>query len=869
MPPVVAAIGTALTTVGGLTIGKIAIGKFILQVGSSLLLSAASRALSPNQSSATDLQGRNISVRQPVAPREMVYGTVRKGGIIVYMDQYGPKTEYVHMVIVLAGHSVESIGTIYFDGIPAVSATQTDSEGIYEAGGYVVYGRWVGFVDAVEKAYGMQTTNPFPILAGTGPKWGPNHILQGCAAVAIRLNLDPNAFPNGIPAISFDVQGKNDILDPRTGARGLTNNPALCVADYMAMPENLGGMGAAIGVEGGIDSATLIESANICDETVGDENRYSADGVVTLEGSARRSIIQSLLTSMAGSAVYRGSKWYILAGAYRAPDICIGPDDFDEKSFDLQTRRPMRDNYSCVRGQFISPENDWQPDDFPAYKSAVYIAEDNGIENWLDISLPFTKSAIMAQRLAKIALEKQRRQMSVSFSGKLPLFKATAGDTVAFNFPVFGIENKPFDVESVSLSGDGESGARLELVLRETSPLIYEWGATEEQIYAAAPRTNLPSAFDIDPPFNIQATESLYAASIGQGVRARVTLTWSGSPSINAAEYEAQFKLSGSNTWLPAGVVFETILQINDFKDGVYDFRVRARSRVGVVSDYSTITQVIYGLTAPPLQLQNLSIYSISGIALLQWDQTQDLDVFIGGDILIAHSTSASPTWANASEIRKVSGSENGASVELMQGAYLIRARDSVGNLGPISVVYSSASTALPFSPLGFLQEDNEFSGEKDGTAVYGNAIILDSSLDLWASPDLWAEPDLWVGGEVVSGGIYNFSSVLDLGAVKSVKMRRDVEFDGLRLNFDLWGITNLWAESDLWGSAPDTDVAVDIAITNDDPDLSPVWSDWFRVTVTEVAARGVKARAILTTGSPRTTPIVTRLRIYTEEVTI
>jgi hypothetical protein len=73
----------------------------------------------------------------------------------------------------------------------------------------------------------------------------------------------------------------------------------------------------------------------------------------------------------------------------------------------------MSSNFNGVRGQFVSPENDWQPDDFPAYASDVYLAEDGGERKWRDISLPFTISAAMAQRLAKIELERARRQMTV------------------------------------------------------------------------------------------------------------------------------------------------------------------------------------------------------------------------------------------------------------------------------------------------------------------------------------------------------------------------------------------------------------------------------------------------------------------------
>jgi hypothetical protein len=204
-----------------------------------------------------------------------------------------------------------------------------------------------------------------------------------------------------------------------------------------------------------------------------------------------------------------------------------------------------------------------------------------------------------------------------------------------------------------------------------------------------------------------------------------------------------------------------------------------------------------------------------------------------------------------------------------MQGTYIIRAMDSMGIMGPVSSVSTDAATALEFSPLGFLQEDDEFSGDKDGVAEYGGALILTGSDDIWSYADIWAVPDLWTGGEVVSGGIYDFSSVLDLSAVKSVKVRKKVEYEGLVLDADIYAIPDVWAVDDIWGTDPNTGVTVEIAKTNDDPSGSPTWSSWFPLTVTEFKARGIKARAILTTTNPLATPRVTMLRVYTEEVAI
>src|SRR5690606_10937704 len=185
------------------------------------------------------LQARTVTVREPVVPRDMVYGRARKGGVITFLHASGPKDQYLHLVIVLAAHRVKSIGAVWFDGEMAVSA------------GAIVQGRWAGKI-SVEKRLGAEDQAAFTSLMANAPtKWTAAHRLAGCAALYLRLTYDADAFPGGIPNITVDLEGKDDILDPRTGLRGYSENPALCLADYLAHAAF--GIGAGIGAADGIE----------------------------------------------------------------------------------------------------------------------------------------------------------------------------------------------------------------------------------------------------------------------------------------------------------------------------------------------------------------------------------------------------------------------------------------------------------------------------------------------------------------------------------------------------------------------------------------------------------------------------------------
>lgn len=842
-------IVSAVTAIAGAISGVLAaggIGAALVRLGGTLLLSYASQALMPKPKVA--LQARTVTVREPVVPRDMVYGRARKGGVITFLHSSGAKDQFLHLVIVLAAHRVKSIGAIWFDGEMAVSA------------GGNVQGRWAGKI-ALEKRLGAADQTAFASLMANVPgKWTAAHRLASCAAIYLRLTYDPDAFPSGIPNISVDLEGKDDILDPRTGLRGYSENPALCLADYLA--QSAYGVGAALGAADGTDADCVIEAANICDEMVplasgGSERRYSCNGVVSLAESPK-TIIEGLLSAMAGRCAVQGGTWRIHAGAYRVPEVTLTADDVRAGGLVLATRVSQSANFNAVRGQFVSPENDWQPDDFPAFASAVCLAEDGGERKWRDLSLPFTISAAMAQRLAKIELERARRQMTVKLAGKLAAWRAGVGETVMLSYARWGFEAKPFEVQGVSLdltaSGDG---ALLlpELVLRETSPLVYDWSASEEAIYAAAPRTSLPGPADVPAPGTPHLAEEMYETRSGTGVRTLIRASWTEAPSDFVREYQIRARrvldkdnLPTGEDWITLGRTDQTSWEIRDVKPGRWEVAVKSLSVIGVSSPYVSAEIEILGLTAPPAALDSLTIQTAGGLAILKWLPSSDLDVRIGGRIVIRHSGALTATWATSTSMDEVAGSDAVALVPLKPGTYLVRARDNSGNLGPVASVVTKGAQVLPFAPVMSLAADPGWIGDKINVVVDGAALKLD---------DISAE------------GIFTFPVGMDFGALRRVRLRSEIDVAALNLGGlfdDRLALIDSWLDVDDTDGA-EIDVIVEARSTDDDPAGVPVWSGWSRLDSSEDEVRAVELRARLSSASPDYNVLVSKLRIHAEEV--
>jgi hypothetical protein len=434
----------------------------------------------------------------------------------------------------------------------------------------------------------------------------------------------------------------------------------------------------------------------------------------------------------------------------------------------------------------------------------------------------------------------------------------------------WGLAAKPFEVQGLTLQLTGSEQPELvpDLVLRETSPLVYDFDASEAAVYAAAPRTTLPSAFDIPAPGGLVISESLYATRDGGGVKALVRLDWLPSASAFVSEYVVALKPAGGE-WIERGRTSDLMFEVFDVDPGIQGFRVKAVSVLGVSSPWVTIEQEVYGLGAEPVAITGATLQAAGGLAIIKWDLHADLDVRIGGAIVIRHTTSEAATWAGSVSMERANGAQTNTALPLKPGTYILRAQDSGGRLGPAVSVATSGAQVVAFSSVGFLQADTAYSGTKDGTVAVDGVLRLAAVLpiDDWGLIDGLGPVDT-IGG-IVPDGIYNFASGLDLGSVKVVRLRSDIALTAVDI-FDL--IDARENNIDEWPAfdgvdGGEVDVVMEVRVTPDDPEASPIWSYWSRVDNTEITARGIQSRARLSSTDNSFTPAVTRLRLYADEV--
>ena len=856
--------GASATTVAflGSFVGRIIITAALALVSNALM----PKPKTPSMSSMDGIQGREENFPDNLAVRNIVYGRVQTTGPVIYAETTN-SNQYLHMVVPVAGHEIESFDEFYFDD----ELLTLDGSGNVTAPSK--------FANKARILTHLGTTNQAAdatLIAESNGLWTANHTLSGLAYFYVRLNFDQDAFPNGRPVIKTVIKGKK-VYDPRTTTTAFSSNTALCLLDYLQ--NSTYGLGADASE---VNMTSFSAAANICDEDValaagGTENRYETHGVVLTDASPKN-ILENLLTSCAGTIFYSSGIWNMKVAAYSSPTVTITDDDM-RGPINVTTKHSRRDNFNLVKGVFVSPDQNWQATDFPAIKSSVFETDDNNIQSALDLTLPFTISSPMAQRIAKIALYRQRQQIGLTLKCKLTAFQIEVGDVIMLTNTRYGFSAKPFEVMNYQFAVEGEAEAPIygvDLMLQETSASVYDWNAEETAI--ELDNTSLPNYSLIDPPVMTISDE---LRSINQEV-VTVMLVNLASSNQFITEYEVDFKKTTDTAYTSAGKSSGTKFEILKVEDGVsYNVRSKAISFLGVVSDLSTAIYQVVGKTAPPSDVTDLSINSIGGSSILTWTPVTDLDL---SHYKVRYSQATTgATYQNAVDlVDKVSRPANSVIVPSKTGTYFVKAVDKLNYVSANSaeiVLQTNIADVEDLNAIVTLTENSAFSGTKTNVVKITESgisfIQLDTSINFDSTAGNFDDAfGLFDGGQntITTSGFYDFTNYFDLG--DKYTSRVTANFNNIRIDYvDLFDSASGdfdQREGLFDGTATafdDTSVNLQVATTDDDPAASPVWSDFRAFVVGDYSARALKFRAHLTSLYGGSTPSITDLAVTIDMV--
>ena len=714
-------------------------------------LSMVSRALMPTPNLGQNLAGRSVTVRQPDVTRKIVYGQARIGGAIVYLVSTGPKNEYLHLVMTVAGHEIESFEEMWFNDD---KVWDRDTGFADDYGTYVLFNQYLGNQTTVD-----------PVLDAASAQWTSAHVLNGVAYAMVRLKYDVNQFAQGLPNISFVIKGKK-VYNPITDVTEWTQNPALCVYDYLL--DSRYGLAES---PSNVNLAALTSAVNLCDQLVAESNnqiRYTLDGVVD-SANSRKENIESMLSAMGGSLVYSGGQYFIAGSSYVAPTITID-ESVMVGSITVSTKKSRRELYNGVKGVFLNAEEDYTVADYPAQISSDYAVAD-GDPVYLDMGLAFTTNQVRAQRLAKLALLKSRQQTTINVPCNLAALKFKAGDNINISNTRLGWTNKPFQILGYTLNASSDGSIVVDVSAIETSAELYDWQSSDEKDYLSAGELSLYDGKTTVAPASVTATPYTFLAADGT-VESGLDVSFPESNDAFVEHYRVEWK-TGASEYQSTIVKFGPVRLTNLISDALYNVRVIAVNQLKVDSlPVSTVATTIVDNTAPNVPTGMSATGGFKSIKV-KWTNPTALD--LSHVNIKSHPTNVE---GSATALGSISG-ESFVDVNLDTNVtryYWLQSVDftgnqsawaAVGSATTVSTALSSADHDIPsfyrISKTGSTAPTVAQFLAEAGRAAKNNDIVI--TTDTSVSPNLtygwvyngsaWvAEANFFSGNMIVSGTI-------------------------------------------------------------------------------------------------------------------
>ena len=282
-----------------------------------------------------------------------------------------------------------------------------------------------------------------------------------------------------------------------------------------------------------------------------------------------------------------------------------------------------------------------------------------------------------------------------------------------------------------------------------------------------------------DAPSNIAGDERIIV--LGDRAVSKLIVSW--QPVAGVSQYSLKHKFDNGS--FQTTIVQSPIFEIFDTELGTYEFEVYSYNAFFEPSvEPTTLSFDAVGKTAVPADVTGLLVEPVSDQLLrLRFNQSTDVDVLHGGNVVVRHSnlTNGTGTFTNSVDIiPRLPGSVSETLVPAIDGEYILKFRDDGGRLssGEASVVVTNPD---PFPKLvTFTDREDTDSPPFAGTKVDCffsddvNGLVLGSLETLDSVTDFDAIADFdFLGAVDITGGSYDFASILDLGSVHPLRLTR------------------------------------------------------------------------------------------------
>ena len=865
----------------------------VSSIAVSMITSAALAALMPKPDmNPNSSQGLLVNGRSAIAPAQFVYGTVRKGGTVTFVETVGTNNKVLHQIITLAAHEIHEISDIYINDKIVSMTNETVTTSPYrrtrkETSTSVVNGvsttTEVDVIDDYLKIYfhlGDQTSatdtfaNSSESLATTlhaETTADSNFIGKGLAYLYCRLVYDKDAYTDGVPTITALIKGKK-ITKTVNGVEQtpvFSNNSAWVMRDFLKASYGFS--------DSAIDYTTFEAAATVCDDTTvlsNGEAQYTVDGVINASQSYGE-VLDSMVSTCGGSLFWGSGYWRLHAGAFVTPTKTLTLDDF-RSPISLDTKVSMRDNFNAVRGTYIDASADYISSDYPQVNSNVFLTEDGGEETVLDLQLPFTTSSITAQRLAKQLLFRSREQLSLSAEFGMNAFDIEVGDFIKLRNERYGWSTgneKTFEVTSWKLAPNPDEGdIRIALSLRESSSAAFGFNASDENTIVSN-NTTL-TTYDEVPDIGVSITQEyrevnenvvnvLVAQIVTDSIERidSVIVKYRKTADQDFKSVGQSILIGDANTAGRFEIVGIDVPQINESAIN-YTISVVPVNALGFRGDPVLTTFNVTSDTTPPSSPSTLTHQLSGGTIFFAWPAVSDLDL---SHYKLYYSSNSSANFGDSSTLAivdKIARPATSVTYPALSGKFFISAIDKTGNEST-----TSSSTVVTASELPALSasqthtESTSFSGTKTNLTVSGGKLFMTSFTNANSSGTYVFDHNGNDYFDVGTSRTVRLSSTITVTREHLDAVSGEVNWDDIPNNWDTW--PDNW---DTWTN--ETTNFNDFSVTIEaraGTTVSEMNNAPFVTGSGEIVGRYVQFRAILANTQAKITPNISALSATVE----
>lgn len=430
----------------------------------------------------------SYNLKQNVPSLPIVYGTVKKGGDYVFLEE---KNGTAYHIIVWCGRRIGGFVTHYLHD---ETVTIDSANGNVTAPAHFVRGS-THFVN-IQTRLGLDAETAYAdVVAAFSPNWTADHrgdglasILMACKTASQKRYLE--VYPNQMPEHSAVGNGAL-LYDPRKdstqpGGSGshrydnpnsweFSRNLALMRLDHLCKPYG-----------GKLSYARMympdwINAANVCDQDVtnrsgGTEKRYH--GGIWFRANNDPIEVARIIDEAAEMIVYERSdgKIGVHAGEYVAPDLTLTENHIFAISVDKN--KSQATTVLAVRGRYTNTANNYATED-----AAIYGDPYGEVEDSTERTRTFNNSAIQShnhcqrkQKLTYIRANAWRVQVTADYSAAK---NCAYRRFVIVNYPDRGLVNAVVEITS-TVSTD-LANMRVTFAGIVVSSSLYDFNAATEE----------------------------------------------------------------------------------------------------------------------------------------------------------------------------------------------------------------------------------------------------------------------------------------------------------------------------------------------------------------------------------------------------